>query len=75
MKLRPSTKGWLGLAAYVVVWDLLAEETLSSGFADAWRHPVRRWPLVAAWAFITAHLFVVLPERIDPLRGLARRTR
>lgn len=73
MKLRPSTKGWLGLAAYVAAWDLLAPETLSQGFEDAWRHPKRRWQVVAAWVFITAHLFVVLPPRLDPLRKLGRR--
>lgn len=74
MKLRPSTWGWLGLATYVVGWDLLAPETLSQGFEDAWRHPRRRWQLLAAWVFVTAHLFVVLPKRVDPLRHICRRT-
>lgn len=74
MRLRSSTKGWLGLAAYVVAWDLLADETLSQGFADAWRHPRRRWQVLAAWAFITAHLFCALPAPLDPLRNLTRRS-
>lgn len=69
-KLRPSTKGWLGLAAYVTLWDLLASETLSAGFADAVKHPRRRWQVVAAWVFITAHLFSILPAKADPLRNL-----
>lgn len=73
MHLRPATKGWIGLAAYVVVWDLLAEETLSHGFEDALKHPLKRWQLVLAWGFITAHLFCLIPRRYDPLRGLARR--
>lgn len=75
MKLRTSTKGWLGLAAYVAAWDLLAPETLSVGFADAVHHPRRRWQVLAAWAFITAHLFCVLPPQVDPLRNLTRRSR
>lgn len=75
MRLRPSTRGWIGLAVYVAAWDLLAPETLSQGFADAWHHPRRRWQLLAAWAFITAHLFTVLPRQYDPLRNLTRRSR
>lgn len=70
MTLRPSTKGWLGLATYITLWDLFAPETLSAGFDDAIHHPKRRWQVIAAWAYITAHLFVLIPRRVDPLRRL-----
>lgn len=69
-KLRSSTKGWLGLATYVTLWDLFAKETLSLGFSDAVRHPKRRWQVILAWVYITAHLFVLIPRRVDPLRRL-----
>ncbi len=75
MTLRPATKGWIGLAIYVTAWDILAPETLSRGFYEATRHPVKRWPLTLAWAFITAHLFRLLPERYDVLRHLSRRVK
>lgn len=47
---------------------LRGRETLSSSFARALDHPFRRWPTMVMWAFITAHLFRVIPKRFDPLR-------
>lgn len=72
MTLRPSTKGWIGLAIYVTLWDLLAPETLSAGFDDALHHPRRRWQVIAVWVYVTGHLFVLIPRRVDPLRNLRR---
>lgn len=52
---------WLGLAGYVVLADAYLirrrRQTMSAAFYEAVRHPVRRWPVVAAWAYLTLHLF------------------
>lgn len=70
--MRSGTKAWIGLTVYVAGYDLWAavrgEETLSTAFYRAVRHPVRRFPLVLLWAYLTAHLFHLLPDRWDPLR-------
>ena len=46
MALRSGTKAWAGLAAYVLVWDVLAirtgRETLSQAFYSGLTHPVKR---------------------------------
>ena len=86
MRLRPSTIAWLSIPVDVIVADLVlmamefrrrrdapeAAEilTLSGGFREAAHHPVRRWPVTLAWAYITAHLFLDL--RWDPLHILGR---
>lgn len=72
--MRPGTKAWLGLTGYVAGYDLWAavrgEETLSSAFYRAFRHPVHRFPVLVMWAYLTAHLFHLMPDRWDPLRRL-----
>lgn len=76
MKTKTSELGWIGLATYVALYDVAAvltsNETLSSGFARALRHPLKRASIIAAWAVLTAHLFDLIPERLDPISGLAR---
>lgn len=60
--------GWALLALGVTAWDLFAGETLSSGF-----HRARgQRPLLTslAWAYVTAHLFHLIPDQYDPLRRL-----
>lgn len=65
-------RAWVGLAVYVVVYDLYAvfsnNRTLSSAFWAAIDHPVRRWPTIMAWLYITGHLFRLIPAKYDPLR-------
>jgi hypothetical protein len=72
--MSPGSKAWIGLTGYVVVYDAWAavtgNETLSSAFYRSFSHPVRRMPLLVLWAYLTAHLFHLLPERWDPLRRL-----
>ena len=71
---RPASLAWAGLIVYVVLIDsyLIAQETrgkegyctMSTAFKDALRHPIKRLPLLAAWAILTLHLFPILyPER------------
>lgn len=66
--------GWVVLAGYVAWWDLTQPETLSAAF---WRGVIgrRRRLVVATWAYLTAHLFHLIPGWLDPLRLLARRIR
>lgn len=72
MALRSGTKAWMGLAAYVLLWDLWAvkskKETLSQAFCNGLKHPIKRWRIIALWAYITAHLFTWIPPKYDPLR-------
>ena len=63
---------WVGLTLYIVCYDIWAartgNETLSSAFYAALKHPVRRWPTTLVWSYITAHLFHLIPAKYDPLR-------
>lgn len=75
MNVKGLTEGdvaWIGLTAYVMTYDVTAlatgHETLSKSFCKALDHPVRRWPTIAVWAYLTAHLFRLIPARWDPLR-------
>ena len=67
-------KAWVGLAAYIAAYDLYAvatgNETMSMSFYRALKHPVRRWPTIAVWGYITCHLFKFIPDEYDPLRRL-----
>lgn len=65
--MRSSAKAWVGLAAYVVVWDwacadgeMLSEA--SSRFAK--RHPVAAYAVVGS---VAAHLLARIPTRVDPI--------
>ena len=66
IKINSGTTGWIALAAGVVVWDLLAEETMTGAFRRAHDSPMSRVAVTAAWGILTAHLFSVIPPRIDP---------
>lgn len=66
---------WVVLAAFIGAYDLYlirsGSPTLSEAFHRAVRHPVKRWPTVAAWSTVSLHLFGILPERWDPLHRAA----
>ena len=61
--------GWLVIGTLALAWDVAAPETLSAAFQRARCSPVGYAAVVVAWAFLTAHLFQLLPERADPFRG------
>lgn len=77
MKNQLGGRGWLGLVLYVTMWDAWAalsrNETLSMAFYRSLRHPRHRLGTISLWAYITAHLFHVIPDRFDPLRVASRR--
>lgn len=56
--------GWIGLAAYVFLWDMLAPETLSRAFWRALAHPKQRWVVLACWGWVTSHLILKRPAKI-----------
>jgi hypothetical protein len=62
--------GWLVVGTLVVAWDLTAPETLSAAFSRARSDPVGSAVIVVVWAFLTGHLFEIIPGRADPFRGL-----
>jgi hypothetical protein len=64
--------GWLILLAFVAIWDYNSikgrTETLSTAYWHAVQSPLRKWPTIVMWAYLTAHLFHLIPDRWDPLR-------
>lgn len=62
--------GWLVIAALVVAWDITAPETLSAAFRRARSGPIGSTVVVVGWAYLTGHLFHVIPERADPFGAL-----
>lgn len=65
--------GWLGLAAYVVAFDAWAiatkRETLSSSFANALNHPIKRVPVIIGASIVYGHLMVPPKyHKYDPVR-------
>lgn len=88
-KIKPCGWAWIGLVGYVTIVDviLLRMEkhygepfnSMSEGFGRSLRHPIRRWPVIAAWVAVTVHLFgAIIPKRfeglkyVDPVGILAR---
>jgi hypothetical protein len=67
-KLRPSTKAWIGLGAYVAAYDILAPkgETLSEGVDRALEHDTCRYVTLGGIALTALHLSNLLPQKIDP---------
>lgn len=71
---RSATPAWVTLAVSVTAYDIWAlskgSQTLSAGFYQAWRHPVARWPVLVAWGYLTAHLFLGPEWQWDPVQIL-----
>jgi hypothetical protein len=70
MEIRRGGLGWALVAIGILVWDLTAPD--DQQLSDAWRRANRRGPVSAvlvgaAWAVTTAHLYGLIPARIDPL--------
>jgi len=61
-------KAWVGLAAGVALYDVLAPkgETLSEGMDRAMERPVPRVLAIGAVALTASHLCNFIPERYDP---------
>jgi hypothetical protein len=61
--------GWACIAAFVIAYDMTAEETLSSCFRRHRTNPV----VIAIWGSLTLHLFGALPPKYDPYRFAHKR--
>lgn len=72
---RNGAIGWAALAAGVLAWDLMAEETLTGAFRRARQHPAGLAAVAVTWGILTAHLFGALPRRMDPFVVIAIRKR
>jgi hypothetical protein len=72
-----SKAGTIGLAVVasgVIMWDILAPETISSGFDRYLEHPVKRLAAIGGVVVVAAHLLNI-PERLglpDPVNELSR---
>lgn len=68
---------WAGLACYVIAYDVWAiktnRQTLSAAFYKAVANPSGRYGVILAWAYLSGHLFKILPRRYDPIYRLAER--
>lgn len=64
---NPGYNGWAAVITVVLIAECLDSRTMS----DAFRHSPN-YIRVPVWAITTAHLFGVLPERLDPFTYLSR---
>lgn len=59
--------GWAALAALAFAVDLSSDKTMSEAFRDFSRTPVGRPVMIGVWAYLTIHLFGMIPADRDPL--------
>jgi hypothetical protein len=63
---------WIGLVAYIIIYDILAiktnRPTLSAAFHKASQSKMLQPLLVSFWFYLTAHLFQWIPKRYDIFR-------
>lgn len=67
IKPKPGSTGWFATLAVIVAAELLDEKTMSTGFRNYSRDPRGKYVMIPAWAYLTAHLFGVIPAKYDPL--------
>jgi len=70
---RGAGLGWAALMAGVVVYDTMANETLSNGFRRGTEseNPVIKASVYAGLGTVALHLLDILPERFDPVDNVA----
>lgn len=61
---------WASLLAAIIILEILPGPTLSAAHSMAIQHPRNRVPLLVLHGYIVAHLWRLIPERLDPLRNL-----
>jgi hypothetical protein len=65
--LKSGHAGWVIIAVGVLAWDFLAPETLTDAFRQARKHPVGAAAVAVTWGVLTAHLFELIPSKVDPI--------
>jgi hypothetical protein len=63
--------GWVALFALVAAVDLTGAHTMSEVFEHASRRPKTAPFVVGGWAYLTLHLFGLLPAEYDLLHQMA----
>jgi hypothetical protein len=76
-RLREGKAGWVYVTVGIAVWDTLAEEDeqLTGAFRRSLKSPSGAIFTCATWGILTAHLFGLLPEEIDPIHMVTHVTR
>lgn len=62
--MRQGSRGWVGLAVYVFLWDTLASETLSRALWRGLENPRSRPVVLFCWGWVTSHLLLRRPKKI-----------
>lgn len=66
---RSGGAGWAVTAGVILFWDATAPETMSEAFRRSLQTRRGRAASVLLWAYLTAHLFGVIPPRADLLEA------
>lgn len=64
LTVKRGTLGWIGLVAYVSLWDSLASETLSRALWRGLENPKSRPVVLFCWLWLTSHLLFRRPKKI-----------
>jgi hypothetical protein len=59
--------GWAAVVGIIAGIDATSDKTMTASFRSASRHPVGRPLLILASAYVTGHLFGVIPGEYDVL--------
>lgn len=68
------TVGWAAIAAGVLAWDILADETLTSAFKRGASNERTRPYVVGALGVTALHLMGAIPRDLDPFYIVLDRT-
>jgi hypothetical protein len=63
---KSGTVGWLAIGAFVVAWDLLAEESLTHAAERGLANPHTRPAVIAGIGITACHLLHIIPKHLDP---------
>lgn len=69
----PGFNGWIAVGVIALAADLLDEKTMSSVWHQTATGKVTGPPLVLGWAYLSAHLFGLLPAKYDLFKLLGKR--
>lgn len=71
----PGARKWAALFGVVVALEALPGDTLTQAHLKALAHPQGKTALLGTHAFLVAHLWGIIPRRLDPLVLLAEKLR
>lgn len=68
---KVGTLGWVGLAGYVIAWDIFAPETLSAAADRALEHRAMKYVAWGLGGAVTAHVLNLVNPKYDPIQRTA----